>query len=232
MHKPWNYWDLSCAFCLCNDISKIHGIFRRLQSPKRCSLGQFKANAVSQCGRGVCRLWAIFLNFECHSCILTAWNSSLDFKAPLDRLSCRFIVHSLIEIFLLPQTQATGCSGKGVIVAPVKFWNDFIWSVQLVWGLQWEHGSLQSAKLRTLSLQTRSSDWALYCNWNNLMLCDSSVLLCCRYVLMFPWNIFHTTQSHLIIFILLSVLHICRATCCRRLQECVSLCTRSWKWWQ
>jgi hypothetical protein len=52
--------------------------------------------------------------------------------------------------------------------------------VRVVWGLHWEHGTHQCAILRAVSLGERkkereSSGAALYCNWNNFMLCASPV---------------------------------------------------------
>ena len=59
----------------------------------------------------------------------------------------------------------------------------------MIWGLHWEHGSLWCAILRTLSLQTSTGGWALSCNCNTIMFCDSPVVLCCRRVMMFCWNV-------------------------------------------
>ena len=69
-----------------------------------------------QCGKRECPLWAAFLNFECLSLFLLHeihhFIPKLLFVC-MDWLSCRFIVHIVIKIFLLPQTQLLDVLTRG-----------------------------------------------------------------------------------------------------------------------
>ena len=150
-----------------------------------------------------CPLSALFLNFECLSCILTAWNSSFDSKAAVCTdypIGSLFRVWLKYSFYLKRSYRMFWQEGH---CWPSQVCTDFTQrKLGWFWGLQWEHGSLRCLKLWPLSLQTRSCGWAFYCNWNNLTLCDFSVMLyCSRHVLMFAWNVrtylpHYTVTSH------------------------------------
>jgi hypothetical protein len=70
----------------------------------------------------------------------------------VDWLSCRFIVHSVIKIFLLPQTQLPDVLARGSLL-PQSSLHWFHIESRGGLSLHWEYGSLWCAKLWVLSLQ-------------------------------------------------------------------------------